>query len=471
MEKKGNVKKAGLVYTIGNYCIRGIGFLTLPIFTRLLTTADFGVFSTYQSYESILFIFIGLALHTSFKNAFIKYHDDFNEYTSNCTLVCCISLVVFLAGGVIFGAITGKVSTAYIITLMLNSFGTAIIAYYNAYLGLYYQSGSYVKIAGINAVGNVVISLFLILTVCNSTRAFGRILGYAIPTILIGFALVFRFWKECRPTWNKKQIGYALRYSLPLIPHGISQVLLSSCDRIMISSIVGSSEAGLYSFSYTLYSILSVTYSSLDQVWSPWFYEHYEKGDKESIRDKATVYALIMGMLAIGVMLVAPEVIFIFGSKSYHDAIYMVVPVTLGGFFSFLYNFPAVIEYFNEKTKYIAAGTMAAALINIVLNYICIKAFGYQAAAYTTLVTYLLYFVFHCVIAYRISGKEMLYNAKAFARIIVLTVVLGAAAHLLIPYAVIRWILAIADGIAILVIGERVLHISKILKRRSGKEN
>lgn len=65
--------KAGLGYTIGNYCIRGIGFITVPIFSRLLSTSDFGLYNTFLAYEAVVYIFISLALNSSVKNAKYKF--------------------------------------------------------------------------------------------------------------------------------------------------------------------------------------------------------------------------------------------------------------------------------------------------------------------------------------------------------------------------------------------------------------
>ena len=56
----------------------------------------------------------------------------------------------------------------------------------------------------------------------------------------------------------------------------------------------------------------------------------------------------------------------------YQEAIYITIPIIIGGFFSYLYSFPAIVEYYYEKTKFIAIGTMCAASINIFLNYIFI---------------------------------------------------------------------------------------------------
>lgn len=59
--------KAGIGYTIANYFIKGLSFITLPIYVRLMSTADYGNFNTYLAYESMLAVVLGLALHASLK--------------------------------------------------------------------------------------------------------------------------------------------------------------------------------------------------------------------------------------------------------------------------------------------------------------------------------------------------------------------------------------------------------------------
>ena len=68
------VLKAGVGYTIGNYLLKGLSFLTVPVFSRLLSPADNGVFNTYLAYQTILFLLVGMALHTSLKNAKYRYN-------------------------------------------------------------------------------------------------------------------------------------------------------------------------------------------------------------------------------------------------------------------------------------------------------------------------------------------------------------------------------------------------------------
>lgn len=463
---RGNPKKASLGYTIGNYCIRGIGFLTLPIFSRLLSTADFGLYNTFASYEGILFIIIGIALHTSFKNAFLKYKDGFRDYIADCVGLCVANGIIFLIGTLVVSLVIPSLSVQYAVLMTAGSFSTAIIAYYNAYLSIYYQSGSYIKIAGINAVGNVVLSFILILTVFQNERGMGRIYGKTLPIVFISVYLIHRLWKTNKPCFRKEYLRFAVYYSLPLVPHGLSQVLLSSSDRIMISKMIGNAEAGVYSFAFTLSSIVGVTYSSLEQVFSPWFYEAFQSKRFGDIRRNANSYLFSMSLLTIIVMLVCPEATLLIGSARYEGAIALAVPVMLGGYFSFLYSFAAVVEYYHEKTRYIAMGTLFAAVVNVILNFLCISHWGYTAAAYTTLFTYFLYFVFHCMIAGRIMGGRKLYNIRFFAVVIVAVNLCGIITQILIPYPFPRWIMALVFGLIFLVYAEKTFGIKEFLNAK-----
>ena len=82
----------------------------------------------------------------------------------------------------------------------------------------------------------------MILGFFKDDRATGRIIGNALPVMVIAVVLIWYFWKKRRPKWNREQVTYAVTYSLPLIPHGISQVILSQFDRIMIKSVMIRSE-------------------------------------------------------------------------------------------------------------------------------------------------------------------------------------------------------------------------------------
>ena len=91
------VVKAGLGYTIGNVLVRGIGFLSIPLFTRLMSTGDYGLYNTYAAYEAIFYLLISLALNSTAKIAKLEYKDNFDEYMSTIITIVILNAFVWLA--------------------------------------------------------------------------------------------------------------------------------------------------------------------------------------------------------------------------------------------------------------------------------------------------------------------------------------------------------------------------------------
>ena len=135
----------------------------------------------------------------------------------------------------------------------------------------------------------------------------------------------------------------------------------------------------------------------------------------------------------------------------------------------FLYTMPSSVEYYHEKTKYIAIGTACAAGVNILLNLWFISRFGYVAAAYTTLATYVLYFVFHYFIAARVQGfcifdtkKMILYGISAVAA--------GALSLLLMEHGWIRWGLLLLCAAWTCLWLEKQFQITEKIRKRFWKK-
>ena len=229
----GKATKAGAGYVIGNFLLKGITFLSAPIFTRLLTTSDFGLFSTYSSYVSIFYIVLGLALHTSINNAKYKYKDDLDKFVSSIILMVLLSVCIWgILGNTFFNVYEDWFGFDRLILncLIFHCLGDALIQIYNVYVSLTYSVRSFLKISAFNAISNLLFSIILILTVFSGERYVGRIIGAFIPMGLIGIYIIVYFFRKARPKYNKGFWKFALLYSLPIIPHGIAQVVLSTFD-------------------------------------------------------------------------------------------------------------------------------------------------------------------------------------------------------------------------------------------------
>lgn len=451
---KSKVVKAGIGYTIGNYFLKGLSFLTLPIFSRLLTTEDYGNYNVFLAYESILALLIGVAIHSSYKNARFKFGIEENAkengadyYTYVSVTMVMLVINTLIAVGILL--VLSKplmalldINKTNIVLLVLYSFSTATILCFNFDASIEYQYVAFFRISLINALLNIGVSLFLIFTILSSQRYLARVLGTTLPAFFIAIYILIKFLRKAKPRNYGMFLKWGITFSFPIVFNGISQVILSQFDRIMIKTMVSPGSSGIYSFAYNIYTIVAVTYNSLDNVWNTWFFERMHESNYVEIRKKSCVYIVLMAVFTICVILVSPELILLLGSSKYYEAQFAAFPIIAGGYFTFLYTLPSAVEYYYEKTKFVAIGTVLAALINMILNYIFIGRFGYIAAAYTTLFTYILYFLFHYFLAFKIH-KATLFDTKIILSSAACVVAMSYLALALNSNCILRWGIAI----------------------------
>lgn len=402
--------RAGIWYSVGNIMLKSIAFFTLPIFGRILSVYDFGVYNIYISYESIISSIIGLGFYSTIKNAKIDFEDKYEEYISTIlTINILFLLIIILLLNIFFPYYERFVEfDIYIINiLILHSFGSFIVYFYGAKLNMEFKYKSFIFMSFFNTIGNIGISIFLIIYVFPNNKYNGRILGSAFPFIISALILIIYIYYKGKKLINIKYWKYALVIGLPLIPHVLSQSILTQFDRIMIQSMIGYVESGIYSFIYTISTILSVIQASFNNAWTPWMYLKLKENSIEEIRVNSKQYINIFTVLTIGFICIIPEVIKLFGREEYWSGINLIIPLSISVYFLFLYNLPVNIEYYHKKTKYISIGTIFSAIVNIVLNYFGIKMFGYEAAAYATLIAYAILFIFHWLLSLKFNINDI----------------------------------------------------------------
>lgn len=465
--------KAGLGYTIGNICIKGISFITLPIFARLLTTSDYGIYNTYMAYEAIVCIILGLGMYSSVKNAKSDFPEKLPEYVYTqiwiTTGITAIIVIICILGKNFIADITGF-SSFIILLLVLQSFGSAMLSILNAKLALDYNYKCYLYYAVFNTLFNVILSISLVMTIMNNNRSLGRILGSAIPMIIIGVFIFITEGKKTNFKFNTDMAKYALAFGVPLIWHFISQQIASQFDRIMITNIVGVSYTGIYSFVYTIANILQIIFYSTDNVWSVWFFKQMDEKNYQNIQSKTTVYIILIALVTAIMMLGSREVIMIMGPEAYWEGVNVFIPIIIGIFLLFLYTMPVGIEYYFKETKYIAITTFVSALVNVILNYLFIGKYGYIAAAYTTAISYLVMFVMHWSIAHKLLKKygiKRFFKLKIFSLVGGIIVLWGYLVLILNPYPIIKYCIFILGCILCVIIFRKQLisTIYQIIKK------
>ena len=137
----------------------------------------------------------------------------------------------------------------YLVVLIIaEGFGLAMITFYNCLLSVDYKYKEYLVLSLLYAVCGLGLSVVLITTVFREQGYLGRILGTLVPAVLMGIYIIARMFRRARPCVNRGFWVYGLKISLPIVPHGLGQLLLAQFDRIMIKRIIGDTEAGTLQF-------------------------------------------------------------------------------------------------------------------------------------------------------------------------------------------------------------------------------
>ena len=289
-----------------------------------------------------------------------------------------------------------------------------------------------------------------------NNKYWGRIVGLKFLPVIIGFILMFYILYKGKFKFNPKYLKYALVLSIPIVSHLIAQVILSNSDLLMIKGMIGASEAGIYSVAYTIGNVLFTTIMCVLKPWSPWVYRRIENDEIDAVYNNSKFIVLANFVLAVGLITIAPEMIRIFLNKSYLESMYLIPPICLGMFFQGIYILFYDVEYYYKKNKNIALYSILTAIINIILNYIFIKLYGYIAAAYTTFVSYLILSVMH-YIGMRKIDKRKIINIKSILFYSILLIGLSFINLFYIESILIRYILFVLVIISILIIEKKQL--------------
>lgn len=437
--KKNREQKASILYLLSTIINKGIAFLTIPIYTRLLTTSDYGIVNTYTSWVDIFTVIFSLALYMSIRTAFVDFRKEKKEFLN--TIITFTILISMIAGVVLIvtGTLFLKSKIILIICVVLQGTASALIMDYQQYLMMDFK---YVQRSCFLAIPNflsAILSIYTLLFMPIEHKYIARIVPMVITYMIFGIIIIIKIYNKERPSIKLKYLRYGLSISLPLVLHGIALNILSQSDRTMISILDNVSSTGIYSIIYNFGMIATAITTALEGVWIPYFMTKMKANDINTINQKANEYIKLITYIMIALILVGPEVLKILASQQYWDGIKIIPPIILANYFIYIYSLYINVEHFYKKTKIITINTFVAAIVNIILNFILIPKYGYFAAAYTTMASYLIALILHATYTYKLEKnifpiKDMIIP---FCKLTVITIIY----YIFINNTIVRWII------------------------------
>lgn len=462
------VKAAGW-YVICSFLQKGISFITTPIFTRLLSSTEYGMFSVFTSWMDIIAIFVTLRLcYGVYSQGLIKFDSERQVFSSSLQGLTLTLSVTWTAIYFIFHNFWNKLfglTTIQMLAMLVMIWTSAVFGFWSVEQRI---KLNYVKIVIVTVVVSVAKPVLGIILVTHAQdKVTARVLGLAIVELISYSGFFVLQMKRGKVFFSKKFWKYVLLFNIPLVPHYLSQTVLNSSDRIMISNLVNESAAGIYSLAYSVSMIMRLFNNAFSDSIYPWFCQKIKDNKLKETEPVAYISMALIAVINLLLIAFAPEVIALFAPKSYQEAIWLIPPITMSVFFIFIYDLFSTVEFYYEKTKFVMFASLIAAVLNIVLNYIFIKIFGYFAAGYTTLFCYVVYATSHFCFMKKIC-KEKIGDATVFKPNVVVTisavfVLLGVIFMFLYNFPLYRYIASGALILAVAINYKRIIDFIKIL--------
>lgn len=443
--------------------MRGFSVITAPIFSRLLGTNGYGVTSNYSVWVGIVTIVFSLQTHGTLINAISEFPtEEQHKYRSSIMslsmlffVVCSIFVFVFIK------PISEKLDMNWVlITLILfQSFGGFCLNFMNTKLTYEMRAGQNVLRSTIVSVGNLLLSIILVIVMPKSINYFGKVVGPAVSTGIMGIVFCVHTLKVGKTFYNKKYWAFCLSLVLPLVFYNLSSLLLGHIDILMVRWLCGTADSGIYGYAFNFCGILTTLFGALNKTWVPFFFEDCRNGDTEKIKKQAKNFLDVFTALSIGFLLLYKDVFSVYAREDFWGGMKTIPLFVACTYVNFLCTFPFNFEHYNKKMNVIATSTIVSSILNVILNVILIKRYGIVGAAVATFLSYFVQFLIHCIYVKKCMKNE---NYPFGMRIV------GKYLTVFMLFAVIM-IIGIDNTIAnrVLSIVIAVISLYKMYKRKS----
>ncbi len=226
----------------------------------------------------------------------------------------CLLFIGFIIRNSI-GALFGISGDLFFIALLISSLSVFVQIEFS-YLQSSLQSSKYALLA---VARNIVLTIVAVIWIQNLevNRYLGKVYSQLLVTAIIALFSVYQLFKLSKFNIQKKHIQYSLAFGLPLIPHALSNFILAEFDRMMLNTMSGSYETGIYSFAYNIGILMMVVVSALGQAQGPIMIEYYNDRRFDKIQNLLNNSSKLLFFTALGLIIFSPEIIGIVASREY----------------------------------------------------------------------------------------------------------------------------------------------------------
>jgi len=391
-----SLKIAG-IYTFSNFANAAIPFFLLPILTRYLSPADYGMTAVFGMFLGLCIPFIGLNSQIAISVKYFKMDKlELSKYVSSClliTVITCFLLIIFF---VIFNSWIEKTSNFpvdWLWTVVVVSLSSSILGILLVILRSSRKAYHYSAIQLSQTVMNMGLSVWFVVWLNMNWQ--GRITAQIIAGVVFAGISLYLLYKN---RWlifqyNAGYIKDALKFGVPLLPSTLSSFAMTLADRFIIVTLIGLSEAGIYTVGVQFAMVIGLIMNSFNSTYTPWLYNKLNSAT-EVTKSKIILmtYAYIIGMLILVVVFsgLMPFVFKFFIDARYSGALTIIFWSCLAQVFAGAVNIVGKYIHYAEKTNMVLLINIPVSIFHLLFCYIMVNENGIVGAAQAATVSYLI---------------------------------------------------------------------------------
>ena len=222
------------------------------------------------------------------------------------------------------------------------------------------------------------------------------LLGQTVGVVILFFYFLYSNIFGKRPKLNLNLLKASLKLSIPLSPVQIVKVVGSQSDKYMISYFGNFSGLGVYDIALKLGNLSFVFNTALQNVFSPKVYQQLFLSDRNKLKrigEYLTPFYFLTFLFSLIICLFVEEIIYFFLNNKFYEAIPIVALLSTLYAMQFFTKQPQLL--YAKKTKLLSVISLLFIVSNIITNIPFIYYFGILGAAYSTLITGIIYIVIY----------------------------------------------------------------------------
>jgi O-antigen/teichoic acid export membrane protein len=395
-------------YLTNSFARKGLRLISIPVFTYLLTPADYGIINIFSANVELAAVLLTLNGSVGVgRYYFEEGQSDFNSllFTSmvfSFGLLALFGLILSWQAN-FFGELIDlpKGTIKYIVPAAI------LIVISNYLLAVFRAAGRSKELRnfGIQKTYFQFVASVVLILLLSSDLYYGRIWSSVLAAAIFGTIALWKLRQYITPKFQRKHLIYLLTYSLPLLPAYLGTLVLSYFDRLMLNSMVSEESAGLYSFAYNIAGLQYMVSNAVMNAWVPKYYKQMNSGEYSKLDQEGIRFFKIIGLATLALVAFGQYLGMVLGSSSFHNGLELIPIVIIGQFFMTFAVFYKNSISFSKKTIFSTIAILISAGVNIYLNYIFIPIYGMVAAAWTTLMAYL------------VQGFLMMFLVRRFSKV------------------------------------------------------